>query len=82
MEKLLLTALSTLCLCMPPVTATPVHTIVNPHEQMVLVPGLQFLGASRVSTVHYCAALTHTDWHNLITDSDFESMQSCLTENT
>ncbi len=57
-------------------------TVVNPTERMVTVPGLEFLGESRISTVQHCAALTNTNWQKLITDSDFENMESCLVENT
>lgn len=66
-------------------TAIPVGAksfpIVNPTEQMVIVPGLEFVGASRLSTVKHCATLTGTtDWQNLITDSDFEMTRDCLIE--
>jgi hypothetical protein len=55
---------------------------VAPHEQTVTVPGLEFLGASRISSVQFCSAITHTDWRNLQTDSDYENMESCLIEHT
>lgn len=59
----------------------PPRTIVNPQEQMVVVPGLEPLGESRISTVEHCVTQTGvTDWQNLITDSDFDSMESCLIE--
>ena len=58
------------------------RVIVNPGERMVYVPGLSYMGASRISTVEFCAKQTGTNWQQLITDSDFESMQSCLADNT
>ena len=58
------------------------RVIVNPSETMITVSGLTHLGASRTSTVRYCAALTGTDYRNLITDHDLESMEKCLIENT
>jgi len=58
------------------------HPVVAPSEPMVSVPGLEFLGESRISTVRHCAAITHTDWRNLQTDSDFENMESCLQDFT
>jgi hypothetical protein len=56
--------------------------IVNPSEIMILVPGLESLGYSRESTVIHCSEITGTDYTNLITDSDFESMHACLSEHT
>ena len=45
----------------------PSHTVVHPHEGMVTIPGLEFLGASRVSSVQFCVTQTGaTDWRNLI----------------
>jgi hypothetical protein len=85
MKKQLLLALAGLAL---PLTsalslATPVpHPVVAPAEPTVVVPGLESLGESRISTVQHCAAITHTNWRNLITDSDFENMELCLTEHT
>ena len=58
------------------------RVIVSPSEKMVIVPGLEFVGASRISTVEFCAAQTNTNWRNLLTDSDFESMEKCLIEMT
>jgi hypothetical protein len=61
----------------------PARPIVNPTELTVVVPGLEYLGASRVSTVRHCATLTGAkDWRNLITDSDLESMNQCMIEHT
>jgi len=81
--KTTLFAIATLCvgtaaLALP----VPSRTIVNPTERMVTVPGLEFVGASRISTVEFCAAQTNTNWRNLLTDSDLESMEKCLIEMT
>ncbi len=82
MNKAILTALAGLALG-GVALATPVpHPVVAPHEQTVLVPGLESLGESRISTVRHCAAITHTDWQKLITDRDYENMESCLIEHT
>jgi hypothetical protein len=57
----------------------PSHTVIHPHERMVVVPGLEFLGASRISSVRYCVTSTGVrDWRNLITDGDLHSMELCL----
>lgn len=83
MNKAILTALAGLALGgVALATPVPPRPVVAPHEQTVIVPGLEFLGESRISTVRHCAAITHTDWRNLITDSDYENMESCLIEHT
>ena len=77
-------ALATLCVGTA-VLALPVppRTVVNPTESTVVVPGLEYLGASRVSTVRHCAQQTGvTNYNKLVTDSEFESMESCLIEHT
>lgn len=57
------------------------YRVYDPEEPMVLVPGLEFLGYSRVSTVTHCAALNDIeDVDNLITDADLEGMEACLIE--
>ena len=57
----------------------PPHPVVSPSEKMVTVPGLEYLGASRISSVRFCVQQTGAkDWHNLITDSELESMHDCL----
>ena len=57
--------------------------IVNPTEEMVLVPSLEFLGYSRISTVEHCAELENiADWTNLITDEELYGMEACLIEHT
>jgi hypothetical protein len=78
----LLTAIAAAVFTVVPASATPERVIVNPNEQMILVPGLEELGYSRISTVTHCAALTNTDYMNLITDSDYESMEACMIEHT
>lgn len=61
----------------------PPHPVVNPTEPTVVVPGLEFLGASRISSVRHCVSQTGaTDWRNLITDGDLESMHRCLSDLT
>jgi hypothetical protein len=65
-----------------PAGATP-RNIVNPGELMVVVPGLEFLGYSRISTVEFCAEIEGLgDYRQLITDHDFEAMHACLVEHT
>jgi hypothetical protein len=57
--------------------------VVDPEEPMVLVPGLERQGWSRLSTVQHCAYLSNVDdWGQLMTDAEFESMDACLTEHT
>ena len=83
MNKTLLTAaLAALTLVGGPALATPERRVVAYAEMMVLVPGLEELGYSRITTVEHCAAQTNTDWMELITDSDFHNMESCLIEHT
>ena len=61
----------------------PPHPVVNPTEPMVTVPGLEFLGASRISSVRHCVSQTGvTDWRNLITDTELESMHKCMADLT
>jgi hypothetical protein len=58
-------------------------TVIDPEEPMVLVPGLEAQGWSRLSTVQHCAYLSNVDdWAELMTDAEFESMDACLTEHT
>jgi hypothetical protein len=85
MNKTLLTAaLAALSLTVAlPAGATPERRIVNYDELMVLVPGLEELGYSRITTVEHCAEVTEvTDWMELTTDSEFETMEACLIEHT
>jgi len=61
----------------------PSPTVTHPHERMVVVPGLEFLGASRISSVRHCVTSTGVrDWRNLITDGDLQNMESCLRDLT
>ena len=77
----LFTVLTTLTLATPAM-ATPVG-IVNPKEPMVVVPGLEFIGPSRLSTVEFCQKSEGTNhWTQLQTDSDLELMEGCLIEQT
>ena len=72
-------AIGTAALAVP----VPLHPVVDPTEPMVVVPGLEYLGQSRISTVRHCVTLTGAkDWRNLITDSDLESMNQCMIEHT
>jgi hypothetical protein len=79
--KKFLSAFATVALAMP--TVANAFEVINPNEPMVVVPGLEFLGASRISTVEHCASIEGlNDWHQLITDHDFEAMHGCLVEHT
>jgi len=68
----------------PVAKATPtVREVVNPNEPMVVVPGLEFLGASRISTVEHCSELEGVeDWQNVITDEQLLNLEACLIEHT
>ena len=56
---------------------------VNPTERMVLVPGLEKLGPSRISTVTFCAKeIGNANWQGLVTDLHFDRMAACLTDLT
>ena len=81
-KQLLSLSLAALALVGGPALATPERKSVAFDELMVLVPGLEELGYSRITTVEHCAAQTNTDWMELITDSDYENMESCLIEHT
>jgi hypothetical protein len=57
--------------------------IINPNELMVVVPNLEYLGYSRISSVEHCAEVANVkDWTNLMTDAEFEGMELCLIEHT
>jgi len=48
-----------------------------------LVPGLEDLGYSRITTVEACQAFTGVvDWAEMLTDTEFEVMEACLIEHT
>ena len=77
----LISALLTAALALP-ASATP-RVIVNANEQMIVVPGLEMLGPSRVSTVQFCASEVGVDdYRDLQTDSEFEGVEACLREMT
>jgi hypothetical protein len=80
--KSFLSALAAAVFATVPANASPERVIVAPNEIMILVPGLEFLGYSRTSTVEHCTAIVGTDYRALITDSDFEYMHDCLQEHT
>jgi hypothetical protein len=85
MIKQLAAIAATLALLSNPAGATPERRIVNPGELMVLVPGLEELGYSRISTVEHCAELNGIQgdgWMELLTDSQFEGMDACMREHT
>ena len=84
MKKQLTVALATLALALPSAAlATPERRIVNTGELMVLVPGLEELGYSRISTVEHCSEIVGAgDWAALITDSELEGMAACMVEHT
>jgi hypothetical protein len=67
-----------------PAGATPTQLeVIAYDEMMVLVPSLEFLGYSRISTVEHCAELENiADWTNLITDEELYGMEACLVEHT
>ena len=83
--KKLLAALVIAATAALPASATPetryTTDVVNPGELMVLVPGLEWIGYSRISTVEFCQETNDVeDWMNLITDDEFEQMEACLAE--
>lgn len=86
MKKQLTVALATLALALPTAAlATPERRVVNPGELMVLVPGLEELGYSRISTVEHCSETVGVQgdgWMDLITDSELEGMAACMVEHT
>jgi hypothetical protein len=50
---------------------------------MVLVPGLEKLGPSRISTVTFCAKeIGNAKWQELVTDLHFDRMEACLIDLT
>ena len=52
-------------------------------RMMVLVPGLEFLGYSRLGSVEHCAEVAKVaDWTALTTDSELEGMEACLVDLT
>jgi hypothetical protein len=78
----LLTAIAAAVFATVPANASPERVIINAQEQMILVPGLEELGYSRISTIEHCSAIVGTDYRALITDSDYENMEACMIEHT
>jgi hypothetical protein len=79
--KKIFAALATLALALP-ASAKPFE-VMNPNELMVVVPNLEYLGYSRISTVEFCAQFENVkDWTNLITDTELSGMEACLIEHT
>ena len=83
MKKLLAT-LAIIASAALPAGATPIQReIVAPDELMVLVPNLEFVGYSRISTVEFCAEMVGVnDWTDMITDLELDGMYVCLLEQT
>ena len=68
-----------------PVPPLPPLPVVAYEEMMVLVPGLEGHGYSRITTVEHCAALNGVQgdaWMELLTDSELEGMEACLVDLT
>ena len=64
-------------------TSPGVFVPVKPNELMVVVPGLEFLGLSRISSVQHCQRQTGArDWMELQTDAELEGMNRCLADLT
>jgi hypothetical protein len=78
--KTILTAIVLAALTLTtPAGATPTQRdIVAYDEMMMLTPGLEYLGYSRITTVEACEDETGRDHTALITDSDFEEFETCL----
>lgn len=75
--------LSTVTLALPLGASAATFEIVNPNEPMVVVPGLEQIGPSRISTVEHCAGIYGiADWQQLITDDELDGMWECLLEHT
>ena len=63
-------------------SATPTFKAYD-NERMVLVPGLEKLGPSRISSVEFCAKDTGSgNWQQLVTDLHFDRMEACLIDLT
>ena len=57
--------------------------IIEPNEPMVVVPNLEMVGPSRISTVEFCAELVGVnDWSDMMTDLELDGMYVCLLEQT
>jgi len=51
-------------------------------ESMIQVPGLEYLGPSRASTIEHCEDQTGLYPYELLTDEEFDLFESCLIEHT
>jgi hypothetical protein len=82
--KKLIAALAIAAATVLPAGATPRQLeVINYDEMMVLVPSLEHVGYSRITTVEACAEWNNiTDWTDLITDEDLLNMEACLWEMT
>ncbi len=81
--KKILSALALVALALPAGATPTVREVVNPNEPMVVVPGLEKIGPSRLSTVEFCTDVYNVqDWRQLITDSELDGMWECLLEHT
>ena len=57
--------------------------IIEPNEPMVVVPNLEMVGPSRISTVEFCAEMVGVnDWSDMMTDLELDGMYVCLIEHT
>jgi hypothetical protein len=57
--------------------------IIEPNEPMVVVPNLEMVGPSRISTVEFCAEVVGVnDWSDMMTDLELDGMYVCLIEHT
>ena len=81
--KTILAVLSTLALAMPAMATPTQREVIAYDELMVLVPSLEHVGYSRITTVEHCAEVVGVeDYTNLTTDSELEGMEACLIEHT
>lgn len=80
--KSTLFALAALAAALPalaaPIPPLPPLPVVAYEEMMMLTPGLEYLGYSRITTIEACEDETKTDHTALLTDSDFENFERCL----
>jgi hypothetical protein len=79
----ILSAFALVALALPAGATPTVREVINPNEQMVVVPGLEKIGPSRLSTVEFCTSVYNVqDWRQLTTDSELDGMWECLLEHT
>ena len=80
--KNILAALAIAAATVMPAGATPLE-IIEPNEPMVVVPNLEMVGPSRISTVEFCAEVVGVnDWSDMMTDLELDGMYVCLIEHT